>query len=158
MNDQFQANVSGTIANVFGPESANSDVHRASRFIEEALELVQAQGMSRERAKRILYYVYDRPVGEPKQEVGGVCVTLAGLCQAMGIDMMDAAHVEHMRLIKNGTAIAAKNLSKPKSLDIEPIRLKASGSTPEEAAAAFDPNRAAERRTINGNHDSTLRT
>lgn len=39
-------------------------------------------------------YVFDRPVGETAQEVGGVTVTLAALCLANAVDMRAADEVE----------------------------------------------------------------
>ncbi len=44
-------------------------------------ELVQAVGTSREDALRLVEYVYTRPVGELRQEIGGVMVTLAALAE-----------------------------------------------------------------------------
>jgi hypothetical protein len=57
---------------------------RQSRFLEESTELVQAGGMSRELAHRIVDYVYDREVGDVSQEIGGVMVTLCAAAGAMG--------------------------------------------------------------------------
>ena len=38
------------------------------RFLEEALELVQACGATASEAHQLVDYVYGRPVGEPAQE------------------------------------------------------------------------------------------
>jgi hypothetical protein len=57
----------------------NSDKERAYRFFEEASELFQAMGMTKDDAYKIVDYVYGRPVGEKSQEVGGVMVTLLAL-------------------------------------------------------------------------------
>ena len=71
---------------------------RSFRFIEEALELAQATGLTKEEVLRVVDYVYSRPVGEPKQEVGGVMVTLAILCSAADIDLEDASWLEFKRI------------------------------------------------------------
>lgn len=60
---------------------------RAKRCGEEAIELMQAAGVSLEDAMKLLVYVYGRPKGEISQEVGGVCVTLLALAHAMGYDL-----------------------------------------------------------------------
>lgn len=79
---------------------------RGFRFTEEALELAQAVGVTREEALQLVDYVYGRPVGETAQEVGGVMITLAGLCTAKSVDMEDAAMVELHRV--HSPAVIAK--------------------------------------------------
>ena len=59
-------------------------------------------------------YVYDRPMGEPEQEVGGVMVTLAALCSADGIDMEAAGEKEISRVWKMVDRIRMKQAAKPK--------------------------------------------
>jgi hypothetical protein len=83
------------------------------RFLEEALELAQAIGCSSEDAHRLVDYVFSREVGQPELEVGGVMVTLAGLCSASGIDMNDAADRELERNWSRIDRIRGKQASKP---------------------------------------------
>ena len=60
------------------PLSVRSDrAERTHRFLEEALELAQANGCSRDDAVALVDYVFSRAKGDPKQEVGGVMVTRA---------------------------------------------------------------------------------
>lgn len=66
--------------------------------LEEALELGQAEGLSRADAELMVNYVYSRPVGESGQEVGGVMVTLAALCWNANIDLGSAAGGELLRI------------------------------------------------------------
>ena len=73
---------------------------RAIRFLEEAHELVQSLGVSRERAAAVQDYVYGRPVGEPEQEFGGVTVTLAVLANVKGISWETVAWRELERINK----------------------------------------------------------
>ncbi len=70
---------------------------RTHRFLEEALELAQANGCTREDAQALVEYVFSRPKGAPHLEVGGVLVTLAGLCVASEIQMEEAAEHELAR-------------------------------------------------------------
>lgn len=78
---------------------------RLARFLEESLELVQALGMTLDDADKVVEYVFDRPAGEPPQEVGGVTNTLAALCTYTGHDMMACAEAELAR-VQNPEVIA----------------------------------------------------
>jgi hypothetical protein len=71
---------------------------RLSRFLEEATELCQAGGLSRERAHKIVDYVMDRPDGVPAQEVGGVMVTLAVAASMLDVDIDGAWAAELERI------------------------------------------------------------
>lgn len=59
----------------FGPVIAADRIERNHRFIEEALELIQACGCTQSEAHQLVDYVYDRPQGDVNQEVGGVMIT-----------------------------------------------------------------------------------
>jgi hypothetical protein len=110
----FQARVEPWMAACFGPRISADTTERNHRFIEEALELVQAGGMSKADVLQLVDYTYGRPIGELHQEVGGVMVTLAALCLAQGLDMHDAAEVELARIWTKVEAIRAKQLTKPR--------------------------------------------
>lgn len=85
---------------------------RTHRFLEEALELAQANGCSRGEVLALVDYVFGRPQGDPAQEVGGVMVTLAGLCSAIGVNMDEAGDLELERNWSRIEAIRAKQRSK----------------------------------------------
>ena len=87
---------------------------RNHRFLEEALELVQSLGCTRSEAHQLVDYVFGRPAGEPKQELGGVMVTAAALCWPNELDMDEAAETELARVWKKIDIIRAKQLAKPK--------------------------------------------
>lgn len=110
----FQSRVELWMATTFGEAISRDVVERNHRFLEEALELVQAKGCSAEEAHQLVDYVFNRPVGEPAQEVGGVMVTLAALCLAADLDMHEAAEVELARIWTKVEQIRAKQASKPK--------------------------------------------
>lgn len=110
---RYQSRVGRWMLDCFTPEIAADVVERNDRFIEEALELTQANGYSRERAHALVDYVFNRPVGEPDQEVGGVMVTLAALCNAAGLDMDSAAMREMVRI--EAPEIMAKIRAKQKA-------------------------------------------
>jgi NTP pyrophosphatase (non-canonical NTP hydrolase) len=98
MHESFQARVQRWMLACFNPQIAADELERNDRFVEEALELVQAKGYSAERAHALVDYVFGRPVGEPAQEVGGVMVTLAALCSTAGLDMHEAGERELTRI------------------------------------------------------------
>lgn len=109
----FQGRVWMWARNCFGEAHCRNVPQRAARFLEEAHELAQAMGMTREQAHRLVEYTWNRPRGEPKQEVGGTLITLAVLCEALGIEMEDAAKVELARCWDNIEKIRAKQAAKP---------------------------------------------
>lgn len=115
VQEPFQERVGGWMLECFTPEITADKLERNDRFIEEALELVQSCGYDAARAHALVDYVFSRPVGEPSQEVGGVMVTLAALCNPHGIDMVVAAETELARILapKVIEKIRAKQASKP---------------------------------------------
>lgn len=110
----FQSRVHPWMLTCFGPAIAADTAERNHRFLEEAIELVQACGGDRREAHQLVDYVFDRPVGEPHQEIGGVMVTLAALCLAHGLDMHEAGETELARVWTKVEQIRAKQTSKPK--------------------------------------------
>lgn len=110
----FQSRVNEWMQVCFGPEISKDLLERNDRFLEEALELVQACDYSKERAYQMVDYVFSRPVGEKSQEVGGVKVTLAALCNAQRISMYHAAEVELRRIWGCVEKIREKQKTKPK--------------------------------------------
>lgn len=105
--DTYQDAVDGWMRAVFSQETRTNPKERGFRFLEEALELFQSvDGLTREDAHRLVEYVFDRPVGETHQEVGGVMLTLAALCTAAGVSLPWAAAQEVSRV--NTPEIIAK--------------------------------------------------
>ena len=111
----LQSRVAPWMAACFGPEISADLVERNHRFLEEALELVQACGCSEGEAHALVEYVYGRDVGEPHQEVGGVMITLAALCLANALDMHEAGEDELARIWTKVEQIRAKQAAKPKN-------------------------------------------
>ncbi|WP_240478618.1 DUF4406 domain-containing protein [Pseudomonas cremoricolorata] len=109
----FQSRVQPWLMECFGEMIAGDREERNHRFLEEALELVQALGATADEAHQLVDYVFGRAVGEPAQEVGGVMVTLAALCLANGLDMHQLAETELARIWTKVEQIRAKQTSKP---------------------------------------------
>lgn len=112
----FQNEVGLWTDKCFGSEISEDTVERNHRFLEEALELVQACGCSVEEARQLVEYVFLRSVGEKRQEVGGVMVTLAALCNAQDVNMDISAMAELNRINDSSTIekIRFKQANKPK--------------------------------------------
>lgn len=79
-----QTAVADWLIRAFGVEVATSPFDRAARVVEEATELAQAQGLTKERVLAMVEYVYGRPPGDPRQELGGARLTLLGYAAAIG--------------------------------------------------------------------------
>lgn len=112
-DEGFQARVHDWMAQCFVRPDAMLPAQRSFRFTEEALELAQASGTSREDVMRLVDYVYGRPVGAVDQEIGGVVVTLAGLANSVGLSVEYAGNAELARCVENTDKIRAKDLAKP---------------------------------------------
>lgn len=119
----FQARVLPWMLECFGVEISADRAERNHRFLEEALELVQACGCTASEAHQLVDYTFGRPAGEPTQEVGGVMLTLAALCLANSLDMHEDGEIELRRVWKRVEQIRAKQAAKPKHSPL-PIALQ----------------------------------
>jgi NTP pyrophosphatase (non-canonical NTP hydrolase) len=70
---------------------------RLQRFYEEATELAQAFGISKENLIKQIEITYARDVGEVYQEMGGVMVTLQAFAESMHYSLALAEHDEISR-------------------------------------------------------------
>ncbi len=110
----FQTRVNDWVRTCFGSAIAADRVERNHRFIEEALELAQSCGCTQSEAHQLVDYVYGRDQGDIDQEMGGVMVTLAALCNAHGFDMDRSGETELVRVWNKIEGIRAKQSAKPK--------------------------------------------
>lgn len=100
----------------FGAEHVYNKSVRALRLAEEAIELAQALGVSREKMHEQVDAVFNRPVGEPWQEMGGVMVTATILCLATFSHYPDEALFDELRRVleKSPEHFAKRNEEKIK--------------------------------------------
>jgi hypothetical protein len=110
----FQSRVDDWLLACFGETIARDKIERNHRLLEEALEAVQSGVCTRSEAHQLVDYVFDRPVGELWQEVGGCMNTLAAFCAAHGLDMAECGERELARVWTKVEAIRAKHAAKPK--------------------------------------------
>ena len=120
---EFQQRVLDWVQRCFGSSPSANRQERNYRFFEEAAELVQASGMTRQECIDLVNYVYDRPPGDLVQEVGGVMTTLAALCGALGLHMTVCGEMELHSINQRIEAIRAKDANKPRGSSLP-------GSTP----------------------------
>lgn len=109
----YQGRVKDWMVACFPPGSTDNTAERTHRFLEEALELAQANGCIKADAFALVDYVFSRKPGETSLEVGGVMVTLAGLCNAAGVDMITAGEQELTRNWDRIEDIRAKRAARP---------------------------------------------
>jgi NTP pyrophosphatase (non-canonical NTP hydrolase) len=111
----FQARTRVWLNACFGELISSNKEERNHRFLEESIELVQANGTTKAEATMLVDYVYSRPIGELEQEIGGVMLTLAALCQANGVSMLECGETELARVWTKVEQIRAKQAAKPAS-------------------------------------------
>lgn len=83
----------------FGRDHMINAQVRALRLVEEAAELAQALDVPQAQLEKLINLVYARPKGDYRQELGGVLVCLAVLCEAMGDDPDAAFEAEVRRVL-----------------------------------------------------------
>lgn len=93
-----QQRVAAWVVSTFGPETALDAPERTLRAAEEVIELAQACGVDAETIHRLVDYVFARPPGVPKQEIGGSMLTLYAAAQACGVDADEAYEAEMLRV------------------------------------------------------------
>lgn len=111
----FQARVGAWATMCFGTQDAGDIQQRAFRFLEEALELAQAMGVTADETAELSGHVFSKPIGEPEQELGGVMVTLAALANAAGHKIGRDAEEELARIstLEVIEKIRSKHASRP---------------------------------------------
>jgi hypothetical protein len=114
MSNDFQTYTIKWAQECFPKEHIAGKPTRNAHFLEEAIELVQATGMLRLEAHKLVDQVFNKPTGKTPQEVGGVMVTLALLCEANNLQMQECADRELQRIWDTNTMIEIRNKQKHK--------------------------------------------
>ncbi len=83
----------------FGHDEADSPTQRSLRLLEESIEAFQACGGDAAMAHNLIDFVFARPVGELKQELGGIAVCLLVLAEAVGLSADDMELIEMNRVL-----------------------------------------------------------
>lgn len=69
---------------MFGPIALDRE-ERLARFVEEAVELAHAEGMSMDLWDRIIQRVYHRPRGQTSKEIGQAQACLETFAESLGL-------------------------------------------------------------------------
>jgi hypothetical protein len=101
----LQIHATSWVKEAFGPEAMSTN-ERRFRFAEEAIELMQSVGLTREDIGRFADHVYSRPPGDTSQEIGGVMLTLVTLAESLGCDAYTEGERELNRV--NTSEVMAK--------------------------------------------------
>lgn len=97
----------------FGEDQMTNFGTRALRIAEEAVELAQAHEITREKMHELVDIVYNRPVGDPVQELGGVAMTAELMAAMYGLDLEDFFVRELSRVLAKPTShFAQRNADK----------------------------------------------
>lgn len=80
-------------------ESAIDLKERAMRLLEEATEAAQAAGVQWKQATDLVTFVYSKPTGDLRGELGGVATTLMAFCEAAGFQVEDVERDELERAL-----------------------------------------------------------
>lgn len=98
------------------PQNGKDLMTRNGRFFEEACELAQSNGMTQREAIAQVVYTFNRPVGRPGQEIGGVMVTLAALANNLNlwIDVLAQIELDRISSLSMIEHIRAKQATKPR--------------------------------------------
>lgn len=111
---QFQSDMKTWLIECFGNLTHRDPaMQRRYRFFEEAAEVAQAAGMTKDECIKLIDYVYARPVGKLEQEIGGCVTVLCGLAIIHNIDVQTAANTELNRMFENIDRIREKDKTKP---------------------------------------------
>lgn len=94
---QLQDRVRDWVLTTFGNENPLL-YERALRMLEEAVETTQCCKVPRDQVHRLIDYVYDRPVGDISQEIGGTAVGLLALAAFSGVNSEEALLTELDRI------------------------------------------------------------
>lgn len=106
--------------NAFGAEAATFLPQRGVRHLEESCETAQAAGVTRVMAHKLVDYVWSRPIGDLKQEIGGAGLTLLALAAAAGLSADErvlSKPLEHFAKRNAEKNAAGINATEPKPID-----------------------------------------
>jgi hypothetical protein len=106
------------VRSTFGEKTCNVE-ERVLRFLEEAIELAQAEDIPIHRIIQLAEYVYGKQKGDFSQEVGGIGITLLAYCELRGISSdaeelrewlristLDPDHFRQRQNVKAGAGVA----------------------------------------------------
>lgn len=111
--DRAQRRLTRWAVECFGSGHQSDSNIRGQRLVEEAVEFAQSVGVGKDLLHKLVDYVYERPKGEPKQELGGVGVTWVLAASSCGLRAAQCLAQEQARVLsKSPKYFAARNQAK----------------------------------------------
>ncbi len=98
IREERQELIATWVREAFGEGQASSVAQRGVRLLEEAVELAQAAGVDEAMAAKLVAYVYGRPAGDVRQELGGVQLCALAMAATLGISA-DAAEADEVERV-----------------------------------------------------------
>lgn len=112
--DRVQDESSSWTTQTFGSLYLIHKKERLFRFMEEALETVQAGGMTEDELSQVIRQVYDRPADpDIKKEIGGALITLGTLAEAFGTRLDFCFRMAMARCWRDQDKIRIRHFTKP---------------------------------------------
>lgn len=105
---EYTGRICAWVINVMGMSLLDSKWERAMRVVEEVIELGQSCGLRESDISKLVQRVYSRSIGDPKQEAGGVMVTLIALASTCNINLISELKREVERIEKIDPEIVRK--------------------------------------------------
>lgn len=99
LRDQRQIEATKWAYRCFAPSEVRSIRQRGLRFLEEAIELAQACGVTKPMIAKLVVAVFDKPIGKIRQEIGGCGTTLLVLASAMCLSADECEAEEMARVL-----------------------------------------------------------
>lgn len=82
---QNQLQVVQWVRATLGDDALDNPIERSLRASEEVIELAQACGADAATLHRLVDYVFARPIGDPKQEIGGCMMTIYTVAESLDV-------------------------------------------------------------------------
>lgn len=116
-----QIEVEKWVIKTFGSQCLHSIEERVLRVVEEAIELAQAEMVPREKIEALLSHVFSKEPGNPKQELGGLGVTVLAYAASKRIncDTMELIELERIKNISPGYFRVKQNIKAAKHLAVK---------------------------------------
>lgn len=116
MMKEFQEQVAIWFRTCFGnppDHNASNPRERAARFAEEAIETMQAAGLTKDEVASLVDYVFSRPKGDLMDEISGSLTTIAALATTHNLNLDECALHGISSLYSKMEKVRAKHRNKP---------------------------------------------
>lgn len=96
----------------FGKDHAASVEQRGLRLVEEVIEAAQAAQCDPGILHKLIDYIYKKPAGDLRQELGGVGICLLAIASAAGLNAEETENAECTRVLSKPLAFFTERNNK----------------------------------------------